>query len=156
MKSQFIILLSLCSSIAADMDFDDLVKTTSSHFKISNIMDLLGDSGTNIINQQSNIARLSLHIRTTGLKLNKKLKASPFSPHFRKNKTVVVFQATIRRVLEHFGLKFLIKILRGAKVQIKEQRARSRPDPCFVRIVYKLKFINGNWVWILVKEIICP
>jgi len=165
MKSQTIIILFLCS-IAGDAS-KEVVATTQSLIKVVEASDLSG-SGSNFgsnsgsgdgedgfekRDQESNIEKLDERVRETGARLNKELKTSSS----RKKKSVEVFQGSIRTMLEDYGLKFLIKKLKDAKVNLKKKplEVRSGSGVCFVCLVYKLFCLGGPCTWKLVTEIVC-
>jgi len=149
MKSQTVIILFLCSiagdaskEVVSGYSLED-VATTQSLIKVVEASDLSGsgsngdgEDGFEKRDQKSNIEKLDERVRETGARLNKELKTSSS----RKKKSVEVFQGSIRTMLEDYGLKFLIKKLKDAKVNLKKKplEVRSGSGVCFVCLVYKL------------------
>jgi len=125
--------------------------------------------------QRNNIENLKSFIKETGLKLNRELKiSSPPSVLIRRSestkrrvfKTIAIFKVSIRCTLEQFGLKFLIKKLRGAKAQLMEKKKgkSGTTGPCFPVDVYNLVCIlfDGSesyclkYIWIEGVILSCP
>jgi len=171
MKSQTVIILFLCSiagdaskEVVSGYSLED-VATTQSLIKVVEASDLSGsgsnsgsgdgdgEDGFEKRDQKSNIEKLDERVREIGARLNKELKTSSS----RKKKSVEVFQGSIRTMLEDYGLKFLIKKLKDAKVNLKKKplEVRSGSGVCFVCLVYKLFCLDGPCTWKPVTEIVC-
>jgi len=137
MKTLIIVLLVSCAGLA----FENIPKNS-----------LSADGGLKIDNQTSSTTH-PLKTRT-GLRLTKIRKRRTTKPADKEIKSVVVFKATLREVLERYGLAFLLKIIRQAKVQLNGGLRTT--IPCFVTVAYHLALVNGEWVWIQGVELICP
>ena len=168
MNSQLSVLLVMCAIAAVSNGLSDaspkeIHATNALGMELADIIkpSKLSDRKFNLkkINQRANIAKFNLLVK----RFTKLASSSSARPARKGNQKFVLLNASIREIIEKYGLNFLIQQLKGATVQIYENYG-PRQDTCFISVTCKWKLIcrrnrltrKSECVWKLFKiKVVC-